>query len=177
MNPKYSIKKKISGSIFLISISLTFSGYSQGLKNLDNSFGIDKFKLNTSYNIHKNHLKYYDTNTEGVEFYDYTKGDIIKLFGQSVSRINLGYINDNLYLITISFGSLDKRQNMMLLQKLRDLFSTPEIIQPNNHLVFVAKWETGKIYMQAEEYSCSSPVFPCETELFIYSKELKKTLR
>jgi len=177
MKIKFPIEKKITVPLFLLSLLIMFSGYSQGLKNLDKSFGIDKFKLNTSYNIHKNHLKYYDTNTDGVEFYDYTKGDIIKLFDQNVSRINLGYINDNLYLITISFGPLDKRQNMMLLQKLRDLFSTPEIIQLNNHLVFVAKWETGKIYMQVEEYSCSSPVFPCETELFIYSKELKKILK
>jgi hypothetical protein len=168
------LTKKIPFCLFCIM--LFANSYSQGLKSLDNAFGISKFKLKSSFDVYKKDLKYFDTNKQGIEFYTYTKGDVLTLFGQDVKSINLGYVNNKLYTISINLGSLDKKQNMALLEKLKELYSTPEIILPNNDLIYVAKWETGKVYMQAQEYSCSHQVIPCETEVFIYSKEIKKTL-
>lgn len=163
--------------LFLCTLTLSLFGYSQGLKDLDKAFGINKFKLKSSYSLYKEHLKYFDTTPQGIEFYYYTKGDVKKLFGQSVEQISLGYVDNKLYVITINFGSIDKKEDLALLENLKTLYDIPEIIQPaKDDLIYVAKWETGKIYMQAEEYSCSKQIAPCETQIFIYSKELKKEL-
>ncbi len=164
-------------NILFCSLMLSLIGYAQGLKDLDKTFGINKFKLKSLYSLYQKDLKYFDTTPQGVEFYLYIKGDIKELFGQSIEQISLGYIDNKLYVITINFGSIIKKEDLALLENLKSLYDIPEIIQPNkDDLIYVAKWETGKVYMQAEKYSCSKQIAPCETQLFIYSKELKKRL-
>lgn len=161
-------------------ILLALSAKGQGLKNLDADFGIKKFKLETSYSIYKNDLKYFDINSQGLEFYTYKKLDIKEVFGIPVKEIGLCFFNSKLYSISINFGVLSKNQSLTLIDNLKNKYDLPHIIQPNdNERVYVAEWVTGKTYLQATEYDCSptlSSVSRCETELFIYSKNIKSKL-
>lgn len=163
--------------LLFCTLFLSLIGYAQGLKDLDKTFGINKFKLKSLYSLYQKDLKYFDTTPQGVEFYIYTKEDIKVIFGQTIEQISLGYINNKLYVVTINFGSITKKEDLALLENLKTLYDIPEIIEPEkDDLIYVAKWETGKIYMQAEKYTCSKQIAPCETQIFIYSKELKKEL-
>lgn len=159
-------------------ILLALSAKGQGLKNLDADFGIKKFKLESSYSIYKNDLKYLWINSQGVDFYTYEKLDIKEVFGIPVKEIGLCFFNNKLYSISINFGVLSKNQSLTLVENLKNKYDLPHIIQPNdNERVYVAEWVTGKTYLQATEYDClatlSSVSSRCETELFIYSKNIK----
>ena len=114
--------------------------------------------------------------SKGTEFYDYIKGDIKMLYGQNVKTINLAFINNKLYNITVVFGIIDETIKWELIDLLKEKYDVPELIHPNNHIVYIARWETGKTLMHLEEYTCSSPVFECETHLFMQSKSLAKLL-
>jgi len=164
-------------TITLILFKLNVLG--QGLKNLDRNYGINKFKLETPYSLYKNSLKYFDTTDKGVEFYTYTKSDIKEIFGIPVEEIALGFYENKLYTISIYFGIIEKQQTMTLLENINKEYDIPEINQRNNEKVWVAKWVTGKTYLQAAEFSCDpnlSYLIRCKTELFIYSKNLKRKI-
>ena len=168
---------------YFILISIILLGASvkgQGLKNLDSDFGIKKFKLETSYSLYKNDLEYFDINSQGIEFYTYKKLDIKEVFGIPVKEIGLCFFNNKLYSISINFGVLSKNQNFILVNNIKNKYGLPHIIQPNDkERAYVAEWVTGKTYLQATEYDCSSTlssVSRCETELFIYSKNIKRQL-
>ena len=164
--------------ITIILLGLSVNG--QGLKNLDTDFGIKKFKLETSYSTYKNDLEYFDINSQGLEFYTYKKLDIKEVFGIPIKEIGLCFLNNKLYSISINFGVLSKNQNLTLVNNLKNKYGLPHIIQPNNNeRVFVAEWVTGKTYLQATEYDCLSSISSvnrCETELFMYSKNIKRKL-
>jgi hypothetical protein len=170
------MKHFILTTVFLLGLSAK----GQSLKNLDTDFGIEKFKLESSYYIHKNDLQYFHINSQGVEFYTYKKLDIKEVFGVPIKEIMLSFFNNKLYSISINFGVLSKNQNLTLLDNLKNKYDLPSIIQPNdNERVYVAEWITGKTYLQATEYDCLSTISSvsrCETELFIYSKYLKSKL-
>lgn len=166
-----------------IAISIILFGFSvngQGLKNLDNDFGIKKFKLESSYSLYKNDLKYFHIDSKGVEFYTYNKLDIKEVFGIPVKKIGLCFFNNKLYSISINFGKLSKNQNFTLVDNIKAKYDLPNIIQPDdNEREYVAEWVTGKTYLQATEYDCSSTlssVSACETEVFMYSKNMKRIL-
>jgi hypothetical protein len=166
----------------LLGLLILGSLYSnaQGLKNLDADFGINKFKLETSYSLHKNDLEYIGMKSQGIEGYKYKKTDIKEIFGIPVKEIGLCFFNNNLYSISINFGVLSKNQILILVENLKNRYDIPSIVQPNDkERVFVAEWVTGKTYLQATEYDCLSTlnsVIRCETELFIYSKNIKRKL-
>jgi hypothetical protein len=163
--------------LLLVSLSIAYRSNGQGLKTLDNDYGIGMFKLGTSYNSLAKDLRYYDTNKEGVEFYKYIMRDNKRIFGKQVQEIGLGFFGGKLYTVSVFFGSLEKPENLSLLNLLKDMYDIPEIKYPNNNeRVWVASWETGKVYLQATEYSCDSKVRSCETEVFVYSKSIKRTI-
>lgn len=154
----------------------SIGAFAQGRKSLDEDFGINKFKLNSDYNLYKKDLKYHWIDKKGTEFYDYVKGDIKTLFGKDIKLINLAFINNKLYNISIDFGIIDDTQKWELINFLKEKYDVPEIIHPGNDLIYIARWETGKTLMHLEEYSCSSPVLECKTQLFMMSKSLSKLL-
>ena len=151
--------------------------FAQGRKSLDEDFGITKFKLNSDFDLYKKDLKYYWIDKAGTEFYDYIKGDLKTLFGKEVKNINLAFVNNKLYSISVRFGILNSIQKLELMDLLTEKYDVPEIIYPNNNLIYIARWETGKTLMHLEEYSCNDAVWECETHLFIMSKSIDKLLK
>lgn len=165
--------------IIITVILFNLNAFGQGLKNLDKSFGINKFKLETLYSLYEKDLKYFDTNEQGVEFYIYTKSDISEVFGVNVKEIGLGFYENQLYTISIDFGIIEKQKNLKLVENIVAQYDTPKISENFNERIWVAEWITGKIYLQASEYSCSSDltsILRCKTQLFIYSKNLKRKI-
>jgi hypothetical protein len=161
----------------LILLFYMVQAHSQGLKSLDNDYGIGRFKLGSAYSVFSKNLKYFATNKEGVEFYTYTSLDKHLYFGKSCKEIGLGFYEGRLYTVSIGYGTLDKTENIKLLNNLKDLYDIPEVVYPNNKdRVWVAVWESGKVYLQATEYSCDAPIRQCETEVFIYSKTIKRMI-
>lgn len=155
---------------------MTDTAVGQGKKSLDSDFGIAKFKLETPYSLYKADLEYFDTDKQGIEYYIYQK-DVKEIFGLPVEQIGLGFYENKLYTISIGFGVLDKTQNLALLHHLKDKYDIPQITEPNNNeRVWVAEWVTGKTYLQATEYNCLSSINRCKTEVFIYSKSIKRQL-
>jgi len=163
---------------FLIPIMIFCQGlFSQGRKSLDNEFGIKKFKLESNIKLYANDIKYDWIDTKGTEFYYYSKNDIKLLFGKNVKIINLAFVDNKLYSIDISFGVLNPIELKELTDLLTSKYDIPvTFLYPDENLNFVAKWETGKVYMQLDEYSNNDPVFKNETHIFINSKALKKIL-
>jgi len=164
--------------VFIISLFFFCSlfSFSQGRKSVDNENGVLHFKLNSKINLYEKKLEYDWIDEKGTEFYKYVGNDVKELFGYEVKSIHLIFVNDELFNINVNFGSLSEEKNWELLDILRHKYDVPEIIYPNNHINFIAVWETGKVIMQMEEYSCWSPVFKCETNIFWTSKALKKKL-
>lgn len=159
---------------FLLGTIFKLNG--QGLKNLDSQYGIGTFKLGSAFSVFSKNLKYFDTDKLGVEFYIYNKPES-SYFGKPVKKITLGFYEGKLYTVSVFFGILEKRENLAVLDKMKDLYDIPEVKYINNsERVWVAVWETGKVFLQANEYSCESQIYQCETEVFIYSKSIKRSI-
>jgi hypothetical protein len=165
--------------ILLLVVLVIFSQslFSQGLKSLDNEFGVKKFKLESSIKLYEKDMTYYWIDEKGTEYYNYSKEDIKLLFGKNVKNINLAFVDNKLYNITVVFGVLSPNESMELMDLLKSKYDVPDIFYPGGNLNYGAKWETGKVYMQLEEYSSTSPAFAIETHLFIMSKLLSKALK
>jgi hypothetical protein len=170
-------KMKTTNGLLIVIMILSQSLFSQGRKSLDNEFGIKLFKLESSIKIYENDIKYFWIDDKGTEYYNYTKGDIKLLYGKNIKNINLSFVDNKLYNITIDFGILNSTEKWELIELLKSKYDVPEMFQPNGNLNYGAKWETGKVYMQLEEYSNSSPAFTNQTQLFIMSKSLSKVLK
>jgi hypothetical protein len=94
-----------------IAISLFFLGLTvngQSLLNLDKDYGIETIKLESPYSLYKNDLKNFDSDNQDLECISYNKLDIKEVFGIPVKEINLCFINNKLYSISINFGALTK---------------------------------------------------------------------
>ena len=63
--------------------------FSQDLANLDNKMGFNKFKLETSFEIHKSNLKFIIEDRDKVKFYEYTGIDISSVFRVPFEKITL----------------------------------------------------------------------------------------
>jgi hypothetical protein len=158
--------------VFWGYILFSFTSYSQGRKSLDNDNGLLKFKLGSSINLYKKDIKYYWIDKKGKESYDYVKGDIKQVYGKSVKKINLMFVDDKLYNIHVNFGVLSNEEQWDLIEYLQKKYDLPEIVRnPDENRQLIVIWETGKVLMQLEQYNCSSPVMSCETDVFINSKE------
>ncbi len=83
--------------ILVITIFSAILMNGQGLKTLDTDFGIKKFKLETPFSTHKKDLEYFDMNSQGIEFYKYTKSDIKEVFGIPIKEIGLCFFDNKLY--------------------------------------------------------------------------------
>lgn len=164
----------MSPPFYVIALSLLMhisTAYTQGRKSLDDNNGISNLKLGTHINVLKSKIKYYWIDENGVESYDYTGNDIKILFGKKVRKVNLMFKNGRLWNITVNFGVLSKTQKWEIIDVLQKLYDVPNMSSnPDTYRIYAAKWETGKVYFQLQEYDCSSSIFPCETEIFCKSK-------
>jgi hypothetical protein len=159
-----------SALIFVTSI------YAQGRKSLDNEFGLNQIKLGSNIDQFKDKLKYNWIDEKGTEFYEYTNNDIKFLYKKEVKGIYLAFVDDKLYNITVHFGVLAPKEILELVKILQDNYDIP-FLRRGNYLNFAQVWETGKVYMQLEEYSSTSPLDANETQLFWISKSLNKVLK
>lgn len=149
----------------------------QGRKNLDTDFGIKNLKLESHYNLYKDNLQYVFIDKRGVEYYEYKNPNFGEVFGFTPEKVFVVFYQEKLYSISIYFGILTKNDNLKLLKILEGRYDIPEISYLNNtDRVWAAEWETGKTLLQATEYSCSSRIEPCVTEVFILSKSMKSLI-
>lgn len=166
-----------------IALSLFFLGLTvngQSLLNLDKDYGIETIKLESPYSLYKNDLKNFNSDNQDLECISYNKLDIKEVFGIPVKEINLCFINNKLYSISINFGALTKNQNFTLIENIKSKYDEPYITQPKfEPRVYVAAWVTDKTYLQAVEYGCSSSLHSgnrCETVLSLSYRKIIKHL-
>jgi hypothetical protein len=171
--------------IFLINILYALSFYpviGQNLNSLDNKFGFNKFKLESSYELYKRNLSPTLNKSgeplvgfDGVKYYDYTGNDVSMIFGVFIKKIGLGFFKNKLYTISVEFLSIGKNDENRLISGFKEMFG----YQPTDNdkdREWVLKWETQKTYLQLEKYSCENLSDPCLLDLFLFSKKMRSAV-
>ena len=159
----------------LLVLSSNFSS-GQNRSNLDSKFGINKFKLESSYELYQSKLKYDFDGNDKVKYYLYTGGDIRELFGTEVNRIGLGFYKGKLYTISYSFNPATEFHETIIFNKLKDLFGVPAIGNDNKvglDYQWAYIWQTNKTFLQHSKYSATSNYHANYLDIFMYSKKLK----
>ncbi|ESU23792.1 hypothetical protein FEDK69T_12020 [Flavobacterium enshiense DK69] len=157
--------------IFINSIAI-----SQNLSNLDVKYGFNKFKLESSYTLHKNNLSY-KTTDNNVKYYEYIGKDIKSVFGVKIDEIWLGYYKNRLYTISIDFGAISDSESQNIIKELKKMFGYQELITNSEGETYkyewAIAWETQKTYLQANRMSCSFQFKPCAVSIFVNSKKIE----
>lgn len=144
------MKKSI---IFLSILCITNLVTSQSLSNLDSKYGINKFKLESSFSTHQANLK---LDLDGkVKYYKYIGTDIPSIFDCNINKIILGYYKNKLYFIL--FELKDDKQLFvdLVYDKLEQLFG-PTSVNTNIKkgpltYQFVYVWQTDKTYLSFDK--------------------------
>ena len=167
--------------ITLLFIFASICTQCQDLDNLDRKMGFNKFKLESSFDIYKANLKLNDIDDK-VKFYDYTGSDVSSVFGISYDKITLGFYNNKLYTISITFLYTTERDDAILQNKLKELFgftkTSNDVKTPSGaEYEWAMQWESKKVLLQVEKYNISSKTSPpWLTEIFMYSKKMRSEI-
>lgn len=108
--------------LFLCFYQLMGNTYSQSMNKVDEKYGLNKFKLESSITLYKNNLKQINYDGE-VKFYNYTGTDIKTIFNYKVKEIILGYFESKLYYVAFKFYNNDELFNSSFFyENLKDLY-------------------------------------------------------
>jgi len=163
-------------SIFLLFIC-AFSGISQDISNLDEKYGIKKFKLESNYSELQNSLELDIDGT--VRYYKYIGGDVTSIFETKVKEIILGYYNNQLYYIGIILDDSSQIYPDIIYDKLKTLFG--EGLMQTNYkkgpltYKFGYAWETEKTYLAFNE-QLPNEVQSGKTSIWMISNVLDKKM-
>ncbi len=171
------MKKRIFISLS-ISTFFFISSFCQDLSNLDIKFGINRFKLESSFELYKTKLTYKFDGNEKVKYYYYSGKDITELFGVTIDRITLGFYNKKLYTISYFFKPITNLNEKVILSRLKDLFGTPDFSSGESDLPYQwgYSWETNKTFLQFSKYTATTNYQPNYLSVFIFSKKLKQQI-
>lgn len=164
--------------VFLISFNL----HSQDLTNLDKKMGFNKFKLESSFDIYKTNLKLKTVGDDKVKFYEYTGKDVPSIFGIFQDKVTLGFYNNKLYTISITFIYTTQKDDATLQDKLKELFGYTKTsydvkISGSAEYEWALQWESKKVLLQLEKYQLGSSTSPpWSTEIFMYSKKIRSEI-
>ena len=172
--------------IFLLSLILSVPGFSQNLQNLDEKYGFNKFKLESSINLYQKDLVYKTSDQNGVKYYEYKKQDI-NVFGFSkVKEIGLLFYRDKLYCINIDLStSYNDDMFSTISSKLKDLFGDPTTTSnggdygkwdSKTYMENVNQWLSSKALLGLSKVKCSSPINPCGINIFLVSQVIQRQI-
>ena len=93
--------------VFLFFIPLI--GISQNLNNLDEKYGFNKFKLETSFQTYNKDLEFiYTDKKTGSKHYKYIKKDVSVFGYNDIEHIGLVFYKNKLYQVYIKINLKDK---------------------------------------------------------------------
>ena len=127
--------------------SITFS-FSQNLANLDSKYGINKFKLESSYDLYKKDLEYKSINGD-VKFYKVKNFLAYNILGKDAMEIGLAFYKNKLYSISINLLTLKDKEYIEILAKLENLFgpaSHGKTFDGTFNYEWTYLWKTKKVY-------------------------------
>lgn len=142
---------------FVIALFVSFSNYGQNSK-LDLKNGFRHFKLGTSASQIKNikiNANQISKNPR-VKEYIYTGTDITTVFNVNIESITLGFFNDKLFDINVSFGNIENKVDFSvtnyksILSSLEETYGT-DWKQPSNHKEIItngAIWSGKKVTLE-----------------------------
>lgn len=172
-------------NILLLFLILSVSGFSQNLQNLDERYGFNKFKLESSFKLYQKDLVYKTSDQNGVKYYEYKKKDI-NVFGCSdLIAIGLGFYKDKLYTINIDINpSYNNDRYYLILSNLKNLFGYPTSSSSESsgdsdyqrNIEDVNQWLTYKTLLGYSKIKCSSPLNPCSLNLFLVSQVIQREI-
>jgi hypothetical protein len=172
----------------LCLLLLSMPVFSQNLQNLDEKYGFNKFKLESSILNYSNNLEFkFTAKKTGVKYYKYIKKEF-SIFGfTDINQIGLGFYKDRLYTISIELNSIDGEEDAFnsILEKLIELFGFPTFVgtgsdqgewDARTHMENINQWNSPKTLLGINKIKCSAPVSPCTIQIFLVSKSLEKQI-
>lgn len=125
----------------------------QTLSNLDLKYGMNKFRLESSYSTYQANLKL--TLDGKVKYYEYTGSDISSIFDCKIKKIILGFYKNKLYYIKFDLNEEYPLYVDLIYDKLEQLFGpTPintDIKKGPLTYKFAYVWQTKKTYLSFDE--------------------------
>ena len=117
---------KISPIIVVMSCFISTFSYCQDLSKLDIKFGLKQFKLESNFELYESQLHFEFDATDGSKYYSYTGSDLKEILGVEVSQILLSFYKQKLYYIKVIYTPKNQFHEVMINQKLDDLFGKTE---------------------------------------------------
>lgn len=157
--------------------SITFS-FSQNLANLDSKYGINKFKLESSYDLYKKDLEYKSTNGN-VKFYKVKEFLAYNILGKDAMEIGLAFYKNKLYSIGINLLTFKDKEYLEILAKLENLFgpaSHGKTYDGTFTYEWTYLWKTEKVYLGYTKMSWESKFNPGEESIYMISLKLKRQI-
>ncbi len=164
--------------LILLFWIISFSASSQNIENLDKKYGINIFKLGTSFSNYANDCTFENSNSDGVKFYSYNKWYSVKIFNFSTTKdVHLGFYKDKLYTISIDVIAINAEDFQILHKKLQGLFGQSYSGPSEEMYDDRYFWKTSKTYLGLEKYSCSSSYKPCSTNIYLLSNLIDEQIK
>jgi hypothetical protein len=170
---------------FLILVTLLFIpklGNSQDLDNLDEKYGFNKFKLESSFENFKSDLIYLFTDDnvykDGVKYYKYKKRDVSVFGYKNLNEVGLGFYKNKLYTINLDLGVVPDVEFSRIYLKLVDLFGEPNVSRHDfkDDYENRVQWSTNKTLLGFEKRKCNSNYNPCHLGIFLISLKMKNKI-
>jgi hypothetical protein len=169
--------------IFLVTLLfLPKLGNSQGLDKLDEKYGFNKFRLESSFESFKSDLIYLYTDNEvykdGVKYYKYKKRDVSVFGNKNLNEIYLGFYKNKLYTIHLDLGVVSEIELSRIYLKLVDLFGDPNVTRhdQNDDFEIRVQWSSNKTILGFEKKKCGSKYNPCHLGVFLLSQKMKSKI-
>lgn len=155
-----------------IFIHVISSISAQNISNLDTKYGINKFKLESSFELYKNELEF-KASKKDVKYYSYKNINSIKIFNEDVNQIWLGFYKNKLYTISIDLKTTDNSKQIENLKKMENLFGeASEGETKNTEYDWAYQWKTSKVYLGFNRVSCKFEFKPCTAHIYMISYKL-----
>lgn len=143
-------------TLILIGLFTYQSLFSQDISKLDSKYGMNKFKLESSMNLYRSKLEFYEG--ENPKFYEYLGDDVKSMFELNLGKIYLGYFEEKLYQISFTFEDNYFNKDVVV-QKLESLFGdaivggrrTEEYGESKMVIEYSYVWDGEKTYLALEK--------------------------
>ena len=173
----YAILNPILKWIVALNLTLVGNSFAQNINNLDKKYGINKFKLETAFDLYKENCELDLTADDGVKYYKYTRWFDVVIFGEHASSAILGFYKNKLYTVSIDLSLTDTKSVLYLRKNLEELFGLGITAPARENYEMEWFWQTEKTYLDLNKLSCSSLYKPCVTNIFILSNKLSEEIK
>lgn len=136
---------------------------SQTLAELDKKFGINKFKLESSFDLYKSDLELTLEDDDKVKYYYYKTDDIKNLYDVEINDIYVGFYKNEMCSIQFTFKPTNKANEEQILNKFKRIFGNPKMGAIKNvkkKMSWKYEWKTNKTELVYYKLSPESIVNP-----------------